>query len=241
MTDQATIQWNDSDTALYLKYAPVFVPRRTEQLRAVCALLQAAPAPAMLELGCGDGYITEAVLERYEDATVTAIDASAQMLDAARIRLARFGDRVRLIEADLADTSWRTGACGAVVTSLAVHHLDHAEKRALYRSVHGLLVPGGVFVQADLVLPAPHCNPLAAQEWDRIVREQSQDLFHGDEASNLFAATRWNLFRYADPVDKPAGLADQLRWLAEAQFAGIDVVWAAAGHAVVTAVRPEVR
>ena len=35
-----------------------------------------------------------------------------------------------------------------------VHHLDRDEKADLFRRVHDVLVPGGRFVLADLVVPA---------------------------------------------------------------------------------------
>lgn len=232
-------QWTTADTALYLTYAPAFVPRRAEQLAAVCAAVSAAASPDTLELGSGDGLLAEMLLDGRPDIRVTAVDGSEEMIEAARARLRRFGSRVRFLRADLADSSWRTGRYGAVVTSLAVHHLDHAEKRRLFRAVHGLLVPGGVFAQADMYLPTATNRLHAAREWDRLVLEQSEAQFGDGRGAAAFASAGWNGLLHPDPVDKPAPVADQLAWLAAAGFGALDVPWATAGHCVIVAARPE--
>ena len=43
---------------------------------------------------------------------------------------------------------------------------------------------------------------------------------------------RWNIYYHPDPVDKPSTLPEQLRWMEEAGFEGVDVFWARAGHAL---------
>jgi len=69
------------------------------------------------------------------------------MLDEARAVL---GDRVRYVVADLGDPL-PDGPWDAVVSALAVHHLDDAGKRALFGRLHAALTPGGVFVNAEQV------------------------------------------------------------------------------------------
>jgi tRNA (cmo5U34)-methyltransferase len=46
------------------------------------------------------------------------------------------------------------GPFDLVVSALAVHHLDAAEKRDLFMRVRQILTPRGRFVLADLVVPA---------------------------------------------------------------------------------------
>jgi tRNA (cmo5U34)-methyltransferase len=51
------------------------------------------------------------------------------------------------------------------VSALAIHHLDGAGKRHLFGRVRDVLVPGGVFVLADVVVPrrpADAVTPLTA-------------------------------------------------------------------------------
>ncbi len=69
----------------------------------VAALDEFAPAGDVLELACGPGTWTPQLL-RYA-ATVTAVDASPEMVDLARERVAHDLDRLRFVTADL--FSWR--------------------------------------------------------------------------------------------------------------------------------------
>ncbi|MEV7307882.1 class I SAM-dependent methyltransferase [Streptomyces microflavus] len=227
--------WLDGDTALFVRYGDAFVPRRREQLDVVCDLLAELPRPDVVELGCGDGRLTERLLSRLHETRVTAVDASADMLRLARTRLAAFAGRFALYQARMEeDLALGGGPHGAVVTSLAVHHLDDRAKQVLYRRVYASLAPGGVFVMADLVSPVgPVPLAFAAARWDAEVCAVDPG------ATAPFESARWNTFRFPDPVDRPSRVAEHLSWLAGAGFSDVDVCWLNAGHAVFHARRPE--
>ncbi len=55
----------------------------------------------VLDAGCGSGRVTEQLAERLPDGSVIALDGSPSMIAAARGRLARFGDRIDFVVADL--------------------------------------------------------------------------------------------------------------------------------------------
>ncbi len=242
MTDASPLDtWQLSDTEVFSKYGDAFVPRRAEQTAAVCDLLADVPVPHVLDLCCGEGRLSEEYLRRHAAARVTVLDRSAEMLAMTSERLAPFGDRFDLVRADIEDRAWRTGVTyGGVMTSLAVHHLDGEGKRLLYRDVHAMLAPGGVFVMADLVEPTGvRARALAADHWDASVRRASEEQFGGDEAAVTFEKTEWNYYRLPgpDPVDKPSSVTEHLDWLREAGFVEVDLVWMYAGHALFTAKR----
>lgn len=231
--------WSEQDSRHFLEYGEYLVPEREEQIDAICSLI---PHPVgsrtILELACGAGVLARAILQRHPESEVCGLDGSPTMLGAAASELAAFGDRFRGVEFDLAATSWRGRwrDCWAVVSSLAIHHLDHPGKRQLFGDVRNMLAPGGAFVVADVVEPAsPEARALAARKWDDAVRQRSSAR-RGDLALFVdFQDRGWNCFHSGneDPdVDKPSGLVDQLLWLREAGFVGVEVVWAKAGHAV---------
>ena len=102
----------------------------------------------MLDAGAGTGRVTESLLATNGQARVIAVDASASMLDVARRRLERFGDRVTFVEMSLAEPfAPSLISCGPVdaVLSTGTFHwvLDH---EALYRRLLDLIAPGGQLV-----------------------------------------------------------------------------------------------
>lgn len=107
-------------------------------------------ATSVLELGTGSGQTAVRVLSRHPQARLTGIDASGDMLAAARTVLP--AERVELREARLEDPL-PPGPFDAVVSALAVHHLDAGGKRDLFGRVAAVLAPGGRLVVGDVVVP----------------------------------------------------------------------------------------
>jgi tRNA (cmo5U34)-methyltransferase len=229
-------RWSEDDSREFINFGRYFVPEREVQLETICRLIPAVSEPfQVLELCCGEGLLAEMILERFPNCTLYGYDGSAEMLGQASARLARFGNRFAPQLFDLAADDWRRPAFSpqAVVSTLCIHHLDGRQKAKLFGDVARLLGPGGVLLIADLIQPAsPSGQELAAAEWDEAVRRRSLALDGNEDAFKHFLASKWNIYRYPDPFDKPSPLADQLIWLRQAGFAAVDVYWMAAGHAV---------
>ncbi|UED88019.1 class I SAM-dependent methyltransferase [Streptomyces profundus] len=105
----------------------------------------------IVDLGCGTGAGTFALLERFPEAHVTAVDTSAGHLRLLREKACARGveERVRTVRADLDAPGWPDlGTPDLVWASASMHHLAHPD-RAL-ASVHDLLVPGGLFAVVEL-------------------------------------------------------------------------------------------
>lgn len=150
-------EWRSVQHALeYLSRADS-IPRRTE---GESALLEEIPAGAtrILDLGCGDGRLLALVLTARTAAEGVAIDFSPPMLERARQRFA--GDeRVRVLEHNLERPLPDLGTFDAIVSSFAIHHLEHDRKRTLYTEVWRALNPGGAFANLEHVAsPTPRLH-----------------------------------------------------------------------------------
>ncbi|MDF2234474.1 class I SAM-dependent methyltransferase [Albimonas sp. CAU 1670] len=101
----------------------------------VVALLDPRPGERILDLGCGDGALTQRLVEA--GAHVTGVDASPDMIAAAR---------ARGIEAEVMDAAELTyeRAFDAVFSNAALHWMVDAEP--VLAGVARALVPGGRFV-----------------------------------------------------------------------------------------------
>src|SRR3954447_11621937 len=108
---------------------------------AVAALeLLGRPPRRVLDLGAGTGMLAARVAAAYPDAELVLTDGAPAMLEQARAAL---GDRAQLHRADLADPP-PDGPFDAVLSALAIHHLDDAGKQALFARVRAALPRGGV-------------------------------------------------------------------------------------------------
>lgn len=234
--------WSEANSQQFIDYGRYFVPAREQQIELLCNLVP--PTGGMmqlLELCCGEGLLAEALLEHFPRANLTAYDGSPRMLERVARRLERFGERFSLRRFDLGQTDWREGTARyqAVLSSLAIHHLDAAAKQALYCDVLQMLLPGGVFLIADLVLPlGEQALAVAADQWDAAVRQRALELDGDLAAYEFFTREGWNYFRYPDAMDMPSPLSDHLRWLEAAGYEELNVYWTHAGHAIWGGRRP---
>ncbi|MEV7422604.1 class I SAM-dependent methyltransferase [Streptomyces sp. NPDC091212] len=123
-----------------------------EHIASITAWLPLKSAPRQIaDLGCGTGAGTFALLERFPEAHVTAVDASAGHLQLLREKACARGvqDRVRTVQADLDTNHWPDfGTPDLVWASASMHHMAHPD-HAL-RSVRELLAPGGLFAVVEL-------------------------------------------------------------------------------------------
>ncbi len=99
----------------------------------------------VLDAGGGSGRVTERLADRLPRGRVVALDGSPAMVDAARQRLARFGDRVSYVIADLAAPLPLPAASVDAILSTATFHWV-ADHDALFRHLAAVLRPGGRLV-----------------------------------------------------------------------------------------------
>lgn len=231
--------WSEADSDIFIDYGRYFVPERGRLIRTMVELV---PVPEqgsahVVELCCGEGLLTAALLRRYPDLRVLALDGSPAMLASTRRHAGADAGRLTTREFALEAADWRrfdAPPC-AVLSSLAVHHLDGAGKRRLFADMAVALAPGGALIVCDIVRPTTAVGwRIAAQAWDESVAETVRRLDGADAALDAFRRDGWNFYAdpEPDPIDQPSGLFEQLQWLADAGLADVDVHWMLAGHAI---------
>lgn len=132
MHDPATLAFYDNEAATYVaRY-------RGQQSRDLAHFLQRLPsAPCVLELGCGGGGDTAAMLARGVDVVPT--DGSPEM---AKEASAFLGIPVRVLLFEDLDEEQ---AYDAVWASACLLHVPIADLSAILSRVHRALRPGGLF------------------------------------------------------------------------------------------------
>lgn len=162
------------------------------------------PAPHILDLGAGTGILSAALAERVPAARLTLLDASPAMLERAALRLAQ--QQPALLVQSL-DAALPTGPFDAVVSALAIHHLEDAAKRDLYRRILAVLAPGGLFLNAEQVAGG---SPRLQALFEAVHLEQARAL--GSSEAEIAAAVQRMAY------DRCATAEDQVAWLAALGF-----------------------
>jgi tRNA (cmo5U34)-methyltransferase len=178
----------------------------------------------VLDLGAGTGLLARAVAAAYPSSELVLFDGAAAMLEQARGSL---GERVSCVLGDL-NGELPAGPWDAVVSAMAIHHLEHPAKRRLFERIHAALSPGGVFVNVEQVSGPSAMLDAAYMRW------------HERRAAELGASrSEWDGALERMRVDYNASVEQQLQWLAAAGFADVDCLFKDHRLAVLFARRPQ--
>jgi tRNA (cmo5U34)-methyltransferase len=178
----------------------------------------------VLDLGAGTGLLSEAVLARYPDVELVLLDGAGEMLERARERLPAGSTTTAVgdLRAALPE-----GPFDAVVSALAIHHLEDSDKRALFARVHDVLAPGGVFVNAEQVLaPTSWLQEREREMWREACRAAG-----ASEAEVSGAELRME-------HDRCSEVRSQLEWMGAAGLRGSDCLFKHLHFAVLAGWRP---
>lgn len=119
----------------------------------------------VLDLGAGTGLLASYWLAECETAEYVLVDIAADMLEVSRKRFAGFQNvhhQVMDYTKQLPD-----GAFDAVISALSIHHLEDAQKEALFRNVYERLPAGGIFVNYDqFCAGTPHMRQWFDSYWE---------------------------------------------------------------------------
>lgn len=205
-------EWSTAEHALsYLSRADT-LPHRTE---GEGVLLEQVPNDArhVLDLGTGDGRLLALLRGDRPEMLGVGLDVSEPMLEKARERFGADG-RVKLLKHDLADALPAVGRFDAVVSSFAIHHLEHERKRSLYGEVFAVLEPGGVFCNLEHV--ASPTERLHRRFYDALGYEPG----------------------WEDTSNRLLDVETQLTWLRKLGFDDVDCYWKWLEMALLVGVKP---
>jgi tRNA (cmo5U34)-methyltransferase len=211
----------------YLQDVRRGVPLAAEQIEVMLRILAAGQRPIQrfLDLGCGGGILSAAVLARFPDATGVLLDFSPPMIQAAQAGLQTYGDQLHFVTADYGDPGWVDSVSGwapfdAVVSGYSIHHRPDDRKLVLYGELYNLLVPGGFFINVEHVASR---SPWAEEIWEAYFI----DSLHDSYVHNGVAKSREQVVQeYHARPDRGANILApveaQCEWLRAIGFAEVD-------------------
>ncbi len=222
MSQQNDRVWQQSAVVgAFLEGVRGAIPLAEEQIDVMLRLIGASNQPVrkFLDLGCGDGVLSAAVLDRHPGAQAVLIDFSEPMLEAARKRFEHRDPPPVYLNVDYGEPSWTTkveGPFDAVVSGFSIHHQTDERKREVYGEIFRLLNPGSTFVNVEHVASA---SPWVEKVHDDLFIDHLHR-FHSDKTRQDVADT------YYHRPDKSANILApveaQCQWLRGIGFTDVD-------------------
>jgi tRNA (cmo5U34)-methyltransferase len=175
----------------------------------------------ILDLGCGDGILTQIINDRFPGNNFTVLDGSQTMINKAKERLKSIN--VTFLEMSFDEyiaEPINDGRFDFAFSSMAIHHLPVLQKTRLYEKIYHELSFEGLFLNIDVVLP----ESAKSEQWqfnlwrDWILEGKStqNDEDNFERHSNLP-----NEYKNKSE-NKPSRLFDQLSALRNVGFIDVD-------------------
>jgi tRNA (cmo5U34)-methyltransferase len=169
-------------------------------------------AKNILDIGAGTGLFSQFIYDVNPNLQFTLVDLSTQMLNVARERF-EGESNFNFLELDFAKDAL-PGKFDLIISSLAIHHLEDADKIKLYKNIYKALNDGGLFINADQVEGKNLLfDSLYKYLWRETVSHSGLD---HEAIVQAFERTK---------LDKFAPLEDQLHWLEKAGFNEVDCIY----------------
>lgn len=192
----------------------------------------------VLELGCGTGITSAALLDALGDHPLTTLDSEPAMLAQARINLAPWieAGRLRMVEND-ALSFLRTqsdASYDAVASAFTLHNFMDGYRTEVLREIFRVLKPGGLFVNGD------RYGLDDTLEHTRLIQEEAKHYFKTFiEMNRIDLLKHWVVHLFSDESpDRVMRLAPALQRMAEIGYQPVAVHYRQEVNALLTGSKP---
>ena len=225
MTEFNKAKWANAEFSQeYRDNADIYIVERRRLLEILKSFyrhfLSGKGAKRILDLGCGDGIITQELFKVDNSILATLVDGSEDMLNSAKERLKEFKNINYILASfqEILEKEILHQNFDFIVSSLAIHHLTMNEKTSLFKEVYDHLHPEGYFLNIDVVLsPDENLEKWYLLLWKEWIDERKKSSgIEGDHFDDI-------IDRYKNNKDnKPDTLKDQLKALKDIGFHDVD-------------------
>lgn len=192
---------------------------------------------SVLELGCGTGVTTAALLAALGEAPLTAIDSEPAMLAQARANLAPWieAGRLRLVENDALSflRAQADGSVDIIASAFTLHNFMDGYRSEVLREIFRVLKPGGLFVNGD------RYGLDDTLEHTRLIQEEVKQYFKVfRDLNRIDLLEHWIVHLFSDESpDRVMRLAPALENMAEIGYQAVTVHYRNEVNALVSGVK----
>jgi len=240
MSESSTIRCYDRHVAAYDLYQSKVVPEYDTALETTALIVERllGKSPRVLDLGCGTGNASAAILRTSPGARIFLLDGSASMVAAAEAKVrsistsSLLGSKV----ADLASKGWdeglAPGSFDAVVSTLVLEHLDFESYRAAIKTCNDLLRPGGWLIAVEGYAE----EESEMKTWFEEMMAERRSLIEDPVLSKFVSG-----LRATEEVHHYASKAQKAAWWREVGFERVHLLWQYLCIALMAGRRPPIR
>lgn len=168
----------------------------------------------ILELGSGTGNLTELILEKFPDTEITVVDISEKILEECKARF-HSSTSIKYYQSDFKEIDFIPESFDLVLSSIAIHHIEDADKQILFKKIYSYLKPKGIFTYLD------QCMGETSEIYQKNMEKWKIEAFKlGSTVEN------WKIWMdHQDEHDFHATVRNQIKWLEDSSFKKIDILW----------------
>lgn len=154
-------EYEEEDDPEFRRLFTYAMHERSEKIAPqVVKIVARKPVGRLLDLGCGPGSYSAAILRKDKNASATLLDRAAAIAVARKITQQVKG-RCRFLQGDLFNTPFGENH-DTVFYSNILHIYNEKENETLLKKINRALVPGGRLIMADLFLKDSRTKPYDA-------------------------------------------------------------------------------
>ncbi|AFZ37617.1 Methyltransferase type 11 [Stanieria cyanosphaera PCC 7437] len=220
--------WQNKDLAhTYLSGVRSAIPLAKEQIDCLLRIINLTQIKVsnFLDLGCGNGILSQAIWQQYPQATGVLLDFSEAMLQEAKTNLNSKVYHGIFIKQDFGLTHWtdaikQLSPFDVIVSGFAIHHQPDERKKQIYQEIYHILKPGGVFLNLEHVISQSNFGEEAFNELF------IEHLYAYHQQQNSTQSKEEIAQQYYHRPDKQANILasveNQCNWLREIGFIEVD-------------------